>query len=425
MHENPVNKILFKISPNPGMRFLNAKQLPLERDIILISSIIFNTEQAIKFGYSVDSVSIPISKETKSKIDISKLSETIEELLTFVLIEDISINFVPKDTTKFKRIKEIPSKETDNICLFSGGVDSFSGILHSLNHYDNDVDGVFVSHGDQTWGVNIYNNLLDMMHGIDKNRFHILYAPPMRSMGYSQLRGLLYCLYASVYMNLFKSKRLIVTECGPTMYQPTFSPYDTVTMTTHPFVLRKAKEIMNILLNNNVDILTPFENLTKAEVVKISPEKRLLKHTHSCITLRFGKNEGACYGCIIRRLGFIVAGVKDTNYTKNPLINENDNSDNLLSLLRFSHDVLLNYENMPFVSKEMIYTYNKLELFERFSLDNVAAIYLLKKKGKKINRNLKNLIVSTIEGVGKETIKSRIDSVRNEEFTPNFIKYVK
>ena len=55
-------------------------------------------------------------------------------------------------------------------------------------------------------------------------------------------------------------------------------------MTTHPKVVQLAGQAINLLLGRKITIKTPFENLTKAEVVAISPMKPAIKLTHSCIT---------------------------------------------------------------------------------------------------------------------------------------------
>ncbi|MGI0134017.1 MAG: hypothetical protein ACREBW_03555, partial [Candidatus Micrarchaeaceae archaeon] len=57
------------------------------------------------------------------------------------------------------------------------------------------------------------------------------------------------------------------------MYQPKLAPFDTVTMTTHPFVLRKVKSVLRLILGRDVQLVLPYENMTKSEVVAASPLK--------------------------------------------------------------------------------------------------------------------------------------------------------
>jgi len=418
------SKIIYKLSPHSNMRFLNDRCLLLEKDIVTLSSIIFNIETIFRMGKKVDNVKIPISEETASMIDLEAIKNEIERLLNFVINYKVEIEFnLIEDSTKRKRDKQLVFNQCNNICLFSGGVDSLSGIINSKENLGR-LEGVFISHGDQPRGVNIVNTLNKKILNPSSIPLHILYAPPMMRHGYSQLRGFLYCLYGAVYVNLMNAKNLLVTECGPTMYQAKFSPFDSVTMTTHPFVLERTNKIINSLLKRKVSIITPYENMTKAEVIIASPIQDKFSYTHSCISLGTGRNCGHCYGCIVRRLGAIVADKIDAIYDYDPITEDYKKGDNLISLLRFSYDVLAKYDNMNFTSKENIFVYKKQRLFRRFALDNFAALYILKQKGKKINPYAENLYQSALKQIGEAKIKERIEQVRSGRFIPNFKKMV-
>jgi 7-cyano-7-deazaguanine synthase in queuosine biosynthesis len=421
--DNSVDDIIYTFSPNAKMRFLNDRNLLLEKDLMVIGSIVFNIETAIRMGEEVDKVKIPISYETAYKCDLDKLKNEIEQLLNFVLIRDITIDFeIIKGSYKYKRYFGLEFEECENVCLFSGGVDSYSGII-KCKEVLKEIEGVFVAHGDQPKGVHIVETLKPYL-----SKFEIpintLYAPPMKRYGYSQLRGFLYCIYGSIYVSLLNSENLLVTECGPTMYQPKFSPFDSVTMTTHPYVLEKTKNVIELLLKRKIQIITPFENLTKSEVLIASPTRKHFSETHSCISLGTGKNCGHCYGCVVRRLASITSGIKDSEYDWDPITKDFKKSENLVSLLRFSLDVLLNYENMDFTSKENIFNYKKQRLFRRFALDNFAALYILKKKKCSTNPYAENLYKEVLNRLGESKIMDRIEKVRSGQYVPNFNRRV-
>jgi 7-cyano-7-deazaguanine synthase in queuosine biosynthesis len=297
-------------------------------------------------------------------------------------------------------------------------------LLNSKKYYG-DVYGVYAAHGDLSWGSHIVNDLLNKIKKVENDiDCSTLFAPEMGSRGYSQLRGFLYVLFGSIYVSLLNSKNLVIAECGATMYQPRFSPYDTVTMTTNPFVMKKAKEIVEILLKRKVNLVIPYENMTKSEVIISSPYKEFFKDSHSCISLRFGKNEGTCYGCVVRNLGFLVAGVEDTAYTHDPIGNPKYDVDNLSSLLSFSEDVLFNYENMPDYSKNNIANYNKKDLFKRFAIDNFAALHAYKNERGELNSYIQPIYKNALKKLGEEKFIKRIEKVRNNTFKPNFNKFV-
>lgn len=425
MKTKEINEILNYISPNSEMRFLNDRYLIKYKDIIVISSMIFNLETVYRMGGKIENIIIPLSEETYSTCDIKKIRTKLKELLSFVLYADIDIKFsITRDAEKFKRDKDIQFEKIENICLFSGGIDSYSGILKSKEQYPS-LMGVFVAHGDQSKGVAIVKDLQKKILSKKDIQVRTLYAPPMKRYGYSQLRGFLYCMYGSVYVGLCKSDNLLITECGPTMYQTRFSPFDSVTMTTHPYVLGKTKSIIEELLGRKINMITPYENLTKSEVFAISPNDAFFNKTHSCISLSTGKNCGHCYGCIVRRLGAIVAGKEDSEYNSNPLTKDLKKADNFISLLRFSYDILMDYEHMNFTSKENIFIYKKQRLFKRFALDNFIAIYILLKQGVSIHPAAKSFFDEVLEKLGKERFEQRIKEVRSGRYIPNFDKKVK
>jgi len=217
---------------------------------------------------------------------------------------------------------------------------------------------------------------------------HELRVPSVGSLGYAQLRGFLYIVGAAAWMNLLQAERLF----GDRMrshhvpaevlavrlnYHDNPSCGDAI-----------ASKVIRILLQREIKIVTPFENLTKAEVFAVSPHKSGLRYTHSCISQRFGRHDGTCYGCVIRRLAGIAAGVDDVHYDKNPINDKHARAGNLMSLLAYSYDLLTNYADMDTFEIEMIEAYSKQDLFRRFALDNFAAIHrLIRKKASSSSTN--------------------------------------
>jgi 7-cyano-7-deazaguanine synthase in queuosine biosynthesis len=421
--ENSLTAVLLKKSTNPAMNFLKDKNLWLERDILTVANVVFNLEKLIKLGQTPSKVTIPLSYETRSVIDLARLKTELEDLILNVLIEDIEIEF-SRDTHQYRgNYKKTVFEHQDTVCLFSGGVDSYAGLL-SWNEKFGSVAGVTVIHGDQPWGSNIIDGITGELSTRYNFSFYKLYAPTMMSRGYSQLRGFLYSLYAGIYLNLLNAQTLLISEIGPTMYQPKLSPYDSVTMTTHPFVLDKVKKILRIMLSREFKIAIPFENMTKSEVAAVSPFKEGIPSTHSCISLRFGKSDGTCFGCTIRRLGLLVAGVEDTTYTKDPLGDVNANPDNLLMLMRFSYDILKDYKHMIDSSVDNIENFGKKDLFVRYALDTFAGLYIYQQEVGKLNPKISSLYNEALEEISIQRLQKRITKVRRPTFKPNFSKYV-
>jgi 7-cyano-7-deazaguanine synthase in queuosine biosynthesis len=349
--------------------FLRYKQFFLERDILRIAFSLFDAEKILKKEGSIETIPIILSKQTFSRIDVAKLKQVLEELFLLIMLEDVSVEIKDIYDIKGRVRKRITFPKKEAIVLFSAGVDSYSGLKIAENQYK-DLLGLFVAHNDQARIIRIVENMKPLLN----TEIRTLYAPAMGSMGYSQLRGFLYILFAGAYANLCKADKILVTECGPTMYQPLFSPYDSITYTTHPYVLKAAKDVLDILLDFKPKIIIPFEDLTKAEVISNSGITDYSK-THSCVSQRFGDHDGTCFGCVIKKLACLVSGVKDVKYNKN-IFDADANQDNLLNLLVYSDDLINNYENMPSFQKEKIEEFDKKDLFQRYALDNLAGLML-------------------------------------------------
>jgi len=384
--------------------FLRFKQFYLERDILRIAYTLFDAEKKLKSEGSIDNIIIPISKQTYKKIDVRKVEKILNELFLLILLEDIDIKLKEVDDINHRVTKNISFPVKEGIILFSGGVDSYAGIKVSENKYNN-LLGLFVAHNDQPRIIKIVEQIKKEI----KTEIRTLYAPGMGATGYSQFRGFLYILAGGVFLSLCKTDKILITECGPTMYQPMFSPFDSITYTTHPYIMKAAKEILEILLGYKIKLIVPFENLTKAEIISNSGIKDF-SNTHSCISQRFGDHDGTCFGCVIKRLACVVVNVKDVDYNKD-VFKENENQDNLMNLLSFCYDMIKNYNKMHYFQIDKIEEFDKHDLFKRYALDNLAGLMLEIKNSNPLYKKFR------IEG---KILKQRISDVRDNILKPNF-----
>jgi hypothetical protein len=197
--------------------------------------------------------------------------------------------------------------------------------------------------------------------------------------------------------------------------------------------MSKAKNIIALLLKEEFEILIPFENLTKADVAAINPFPELFRVAHSCIGSRWiesghtGRtaNDGTCYGCVVRMLGLITAGIDDVDYEHNPIVNQYSNADNLLNVLAFSTEVILDYDGIDLFSREIIDEYRKKDLFVRFALDNIAALHILIGKGLSLNPLIMNHYFDVKNSIGTGALEKRIADVRRIACKPDFKRSVK
>lgn len=404
----------FHSSQHKEMRVFELEEFRNARDILEIGYAFFELEKLIK---TTTDRHFLIHRFLNKYSGF--LKAVLSDLFSFVLLEKVTFEFALSSKIIKNEPLEIKYQKPKTVVLFSGGIDSYSGIEWANKFFKNDIRGVFCAHSDQAWSIHITKKIINDILNSNKINVSTINVPPIKKGGYSQLRGFLYILSAGAYMEVINAKNLVISECGPTMYQPKFGLFDSITMTTHPQVVESAFSILKRLLGRPINLYLPFENLTKAEVISEIGNINNIPYTHSCVSQRFGTHDGTCYGCIIRRLGCIVAGVEDTQYNRNPITDEKANGDNLISLLIFSQNLLMDYENMPYYQTENIESYDKFNLFYRFALDNFSALYLLKQQNIKFTTAVNNLYDECVRKIREGKFEQRIEDVRNKKFKIN------
>lgn len=422
-------EIPFKITLNDDMRVFRVEKNQLSRDILNIAFALFNFEKELKDKNFNDILIVRTKLLSYMNINSSLISKEIEKIFLDILNYSIKIKFIPnanKDCPISR--KDVKLDKYDTLCLFSGGVDSFTGIFESKKKFGN-VLGICIEHTDQSRLINITKRLVEDILTPNNIKCNFIYVPPIHSKinkkGYSQLRGLLYLLSAGSYIDLVKAKRIIITECGSTMYQPKYGLYDTVTSTTHPYILKTGKKLLEIILNRKIDLIIPFEDMTKAEIIVYSSSNKYLDRTYSCISSMLGKHCGTCYGCVLRKLGAILANVKDCEYNKDILFDETANLYNLIAMIKFANFYLTNKDLVEKHTLQKIKEFNKENLYQRQSLDLLASLYLLKKKKKiKFSSRVEKLYENYVKPINPEILEKRIKDVLSKSKKPNFNKKV-
>lgn len=385
-----------------------------------IGSAVFQLEQVLR-ERRIEHASVPVIRGMTNPAQLAPIAASLRELAQYTLVEDVEFAFREVARPDHRRIRtQFDLSPTRDVCLFSGGVDSFVGLWWATKLLGS-VDALFCAHSDQSWIIRMARRIHARTFRRRGVRLRQVYVPAISKQGYAQLRGFLYFMAAGAWMKLLGASRLIITEVGPTMYQPRFAPFDLVTLTTHPYVVAAAREAIAMLLGRDVQIVTPFEDMTKAEVIALAPPEHGIRSTHSCISQRFGSHDGTCYGCIVRRLAAIAAGVKDVTYDRNPLTDSNASRGNLLALLRFSADYLTRREGMQDYEVGEIIRFGKEDLFRRFALDNLAALHQLMEDGRRLAPDVRGMYRAAVADLGGTApLEDRLVELRTRRTTPTF-----
>ena len=376
-------------------------------DCLIIGSAVMALEHEARTR-AIDTLVVPVARVSGDAERLSRVGQLVQELVEFVLARRVRVRFRRRTAQRSLFV----AKSRAPVYLFSGGVDSTAGILLGTDTEAVVPQAVFCSHTDQSKSIELVRSLAAtvlMPRGVV---LHEIPVPPLGSGGYVQTRGFVYLQAAAAVAGALGSRRVVVTECGPTMFQPSLSPLDSTTLTTHPVVVQCGLEVARVMLGRELSVERPFRRLTKAEVMRSSPEPEIFPLTHSCISQRFGTHDGTCYGCVIRRLAAIAADVPDVNYVKDVLRDEAANSGNLLAHLAFCRDVLRGIARMPTFQREPIREYHTGTLFRRFALDSFGAIHALVRKGEVVTSTVQRLYEAARKSCGAGRLEARLAELR-------------
>jgi len=389
---------------------------PRIMDLKAIAESMFSLELLLHDNNPAVKIKIPTYVSNSAR-----LASILSELYEFLFSKSIDIEFV-KNPQKLFSNKNVELKD-GYTCLFSGGMDSVNGILTSFAHFGKKTEGCFTNHPDLKTEPLVRK--LERKY-LSKNHIKIFHIDSQRHhRNLQKTRGFLYILNASSLQN----RNIIVPECGVTMYQPQFTLLDNVTMTTHPEVLSHSTMLLEEVLGEKINLCTPNENLTKAEIASTCPDKSALLDSCSCQgTTSFCTSGephcGSCYACVIRRIGMIVAGLNENSgYRNDVLLKPNPSSvqmDNVTAIAEFSAQYLRDPAKIRWYTKRIIEKYNKGELFRRFAEDFFAALYILRKDGKLSSRFLNKRLDDANSFIAAEALQSRIEEVRSAEHKPIF-----
>jgi hypothetical protein len=414
---------------NVDFRELENNVSSLEKDLGYVAASmsaleeLHNTRSDFELG---GWVRFPVSSNIWDTRDVKHL---IREIFSYTTRCSIS----PQFETTLGETQTKPLKKLKSVCLFSGGIDSLCGIL-SLPPDLKPTAGMFVHHA----------HLAGVVTEIEKRIRTRVYTVSIQQSKteIQQLRGFLYMCFGAILRKLTGNDSIVISETGPTMYQPKYLPTDQVTLTTNPLLVELTKGLVEQVSNTKLKVYEPFENMTKAEAMAACPDKSLLNETNSCLTSRFADTQfshcGRCLGCVIRRLSAIVAEVERVSHSgyawdvalmdvgekilaarplKQSIVKEGD-MDNLLVLLRFARGMLAG--KLAACTRSTIEEYGKEELFTRFAKDIYGAVHLLSKQTR--NKYIKKFYRESIRDrvVTTDQLEERISRVREGNLQPNF-----
>ena len=232
-----------------------------------------------------------------------KNSATLSKLVSFLSRNYTRFRFVStRHQDAVRANSQSPDKESC-VVLFSGGLDSFLGVVKLLKKRS--AGRIFlVSHSNnaalRTIQKELEERLSDALQDRHKKRLiwietsvqanrtrsQPVYRLPSQAHQtlYQHTRSFLFLTLAACVAICRGIKDVFVFENGPVALSPTFCEASVNTRTAHPVVLRYFRELVKNVFNIELQITNPFLNLTKGQALKQFGSRwpKLLGLTNSC-----------------------------------------------------------------------------------------------------------------------------------------------
>ncbi len=260
--------------------------------------------------------------------------ELLRKIFRFLTGDIWSLNFRPRtDPQLLLSPRGTLSKygmtyQTDTVCLFSGGMDSFIGAIDLL---EDGTRPLLVSHSKSSdvtpFQENCYNALIQSYPQFIPARIYAMVRIPKKDLFGSEDhnergRSFMFLTLGAISASaLANSSRLIVPENGMISLNVPLTPLRTgshSTRTTHPHYFSMMQELF-INMRIGVTIENPYQFKTKGEMLSGCANNQLVvaTETMSC-SHPSGRWQGQanghcgyCVPCIIRQASYKAAGLTD------------------------------------------------------------------------------------------------------------------
>lgn len=292
-------------------------------DVLYFTSIIYAIDKVIQRVDTFDNW----SRDIEVEIPVSNVSvwnsakDILKEAIDFLTSDNWIFNFRElEDISYFEREETLPINiNMENICLFSGGLDSLVGAINLIDEKDNVL---LVSHIDGTGSSSpLHKELLPFIKNeysqknIRQSFFRVRTDDNIEHEGTTRGRSILFhgiALFHAINLNI---NEIVTPENGVISINLPLTPSRTCsnsTKTMHPYFIKKFEEALS-LLGHNIQINNPYLLKTKGEMLVESRNKDLITQlatkTLSCSHggghtngwNRKSLNCGYCIPCTIRR----------------------------------------------------------------------------------------------------------------------------
>ncbi len=312
---------------------------PLLQDLLEIATYIYSGDQNVsRGGRAIFEYANDWHRNLYYEIPVREYDFWTNEEISRLLANTLS--FMSGDTYRFS-FHKLSGNEPDflnlgsepnigfkpeAIVLFSGGLDSFTGVMEEI--LSNNTHITMVSHQSNSKMQKLQgelNQYILELTGKERKTFHI---PVIINKGKKltfettqRSRSFLYATLGAVIAKMFGLRKVKFYENGITSCNLSFDGQGLQarsTRSTHPKVLNNLSELVSTVFNEDFMFENPFFTKTKTDVIerlKELQQQAKIELTRSCAKSIFRGNLthcGLCSQCIERR--FAVLACKCQNY---------------------------------------------------------------------------------------------------------------
>jgi 7-cyano-7-deazaguanine synthase in queuosine biosynthesis len=288
--------------------------------VVYVSDLHFKRKP--KIGYR--SIHVLMSVFDKARWDLVKnhLESTLRDLMNgdIVLFDFVQRKPLAPPFSHSRHDTRVAS-------LFSGGLDSLAGAKWLL---DNNMKPILISHCSEHTICAVQARLAEAVSKLSGGKVEFCRISARKTFQQNETsqfsRSFLYLTLAAIFALELKLAKIFVFENGVISVNLPISPGRVFgnTRTTHPAFLIAYEELLKKAFSAEINVVNPFLELTKGEVVKLLNHdgyRGLVRASISCSErghMRFDRIKtsevthcGKCLPCIIRRASVHHAGVWD------------------------------------------------------------------------------------------------------------------
>ena len=306
-------------------------------DLIEIATLVYAVDASVSRGGNVDQqmgakwhrqFNVEMSVRCLKLWAREDVKRDLEETLMFLSDDRFRFSFVqnsePENSSKYFDFGEDNSWQADSIVMFSGGLDSFAGVLEELIERGNRV--ALISHHSAPKIAKIQTDLQKAIgKKLETNKLKhipikIQLAAGTQKEGTHRTRSFLFAVLGIANAYAFGLKKVRFYENGVVSLNlsPVTNAVGTrATRTTHPQTLTRFSNLFSRIFGEPYRIENPFFWRTKKEVVEIISKLEFagsIAHTRSCADVRNSTIQhphcGRCSQCIDRRFAMFAAGLE-------------------------------------------------------------------------------------------------------------------